>query len=102
MSASGFPALLQRFFTERLVTQQGASPHTVAGYRDTFRLLFRFATERLGRAPSSLRLEDLDAAFLEAFLDDLVRRRGNGRARAITVCRRSTRSSGTSSWRNPH
>ncbi len=77
MTAPGFPALLQRFFTERLVTQQGASPHTVAGYRDTFRVLFRFATERLGRAPSALRLEDLDAAFLEAFLVHLERDRGN-------------------------
>lgn len=78
MSGPSLPALLQRFFTERLVTQQGASPHTVAGYRDTFRLLFRFATERLGRAPSAQRIEELDAAFLEAFLDHLERHRGNG------------------------
>ncbi len=78
MKAPAFPALLQRFFTERLVTQQGASPHTVARYRDTFRLLFRFTTERLGRAPSALHLEDLDAAFLETFLDHLERDRGNG------------------------
>jgi integrase/recombinase XerD len=77
MNTSTFPALLQRFFTERLLTQQGASPHTVAGYRDTFRLLFRFATERLGRAPSALRLEQLDAAFLETFLEHLERDRGN-------------------------
>lgn len=77
MSPSSFPALLQRFFTERLVTQQGASPHTVAGYRDTFRLLFQFTTARLGRAPSALRLEDLDATFLEVFLNHLERDRGN-------------------------
>ena len=54
MTGAHFPALLQRFFTERLMTQQGASPHTVAGYRDTFRVLFRFATERLGRSPGDL------------------------------------------------
>ncbi|MGH3117291.1 MAG: tyrosine-type recombinase/integrase [Gaiellales bacterium] len=78
MNASSFPSLLQRFFTDRLVTQQGASPHTVAGYRDTFRLLFRFATAHLGRAPSALRLEELDAAFLGTFLDYLERDRGNG------------------------
>jgi len=77
MAISSFPALLQRFFTERLVTQQGASPHTVAGYRDTFRLLFRFTTARLGRAPSALRLEELDAPFLGGFLDHLERERGN-------------------------
>lgn len=77
MSPASLAALLQRFFTERLVTQQGASPHTVAGYRDTFRLLFRFATERLGRAPSALRVEELDAPFLEAFLEHLERDRAN-------------------------
>jgi len=78
MNGPSLPALLQRFFTERLVTQQGASPHTVAGYRDTFRLLFRFTSERLGRAPSALRLDELDVTLLETFLDHLERVRGNG------------------------
>jgi integrase/recombinase XerD len=41
MTAATFPALLQRFFTERLCTQMNASPNTIAGYRDTFRLLLR-------------------------------------------------------------
>ena len=77
MTTSGFPALLQRFFTDRLITQQGASPHTVAGYRDTFRLLLRFTADRLGRSPSDLRLEELDAEFLERFLEHLERDRGN-------------------------
>jgi hypothetical protein len=45
-------SLLQRFFTERLVAQQRASPHTIASYRDAFRLLLRFAQEQLGKAPS--------------------------------------------------
>ena len=78
MSAPNLAPLLQRFFTERLISQQGASPHTVAGYRDTFRLLFRFTTERLRRAPSALHIEDLDVSFLERFLDSLERERGNG------------------------
>jgi integrase/recombinase XerD len=77
MSSASFPALLQRFFTERLVTLQDASAHTVAAYRDTFRLLLRFAQARLGRAPSKLRLEDLDVACLEAFLVHLEGDRGN-------------------------
>ena len=51
MSAASFPALLQRFFTDRLVHQLDASEHTVASYSDTFRLLLAFAEERLGRAP---------------------------------------------------
>jgi hypothetical protein len=46
MKATNFPALIQRFFTDRLCTQMEASRHTVAGYRDTFRLLIRYARER--------------------------------------------------------
>lgn len=77
MSAASFAGLLQRFFTDRLVHQLGASEHTVASYRDTFRLLLGFAEERLGRAPSALHLEDLDASFLSLFLDHLESGRHN-------------------------
>jgi len=72
-----FPALLQAFFTDRLMRQRQASPHTIASYRDTFRLLFSFAKHRLKKAPSTLRLDDLDTPFLGAFLDHLERERGN-------------------------
>ena len=77
MSAPDFAALLQAFFTDRLIAQRRASPHTVAAYRNTFRLLLRFAADRLGRAPSQLLLADLDATFLGKFLDHLERERGN-------------------------
>lgn len=77
MTAASFPSLLQLFFTDRLLGQLSASPHTVASYRDAFRLLLRFAAERLGRAPSDLRVEDLDAPFLGGFLDYLEQARGN-------------------------
>lgn len=77
MSATNSPALLQRFSTERLVTHQDASAHTVAAYRDTFRLLLRFVHAHLGKAPSKLRVEDLDVTCLEAFLVHLERDRGN-------------------------
>lgn len=43
MKAINFPALIQRFFTDRLRTQMEASSNTVAGYRDTFRLLIASA-----------------------------------------------------------
>lgn len=76
MSAANLPALVQRFFTDRLLTQLGASPHTIASYRDTFRLLLVFASERLARQPSRLRLEDLDAPLLVAFLEHIERARG--------------------------
>jgi site-specific recombinase XerD len=72
-----FPALLQTFFTDRLLRQRRASQHTVAAYRNTFRMLLRFAAARLRRAPSGLAIADLDAAFLGEFLDHLERDRGN-------------------------
>jgi site-specific recombinase XerD len=72
-----FSALLQAFFTDRLIQQRRASPHTVAAYRNTFRLLLRFAAARLRRTPSRLVIADLDAAFLGEFLDHLERERGN-------------------------
>ena len=72
-----FPALLQAFFTDRLLQQRRASPHTVAAYRNTFRLLLRFAAARLDCPPSRLGFADLDPAFLGEFLDHLERERGN-------------------------
>ena len=68
--------LVQRFFTERLIRQQNVSANTIASYRDTFRLLFKFAKDRLGKAPSSLTLDELDANFVGAFLTDLEIKRG--------------------------
>ena len=73
-----FPALLQSFFTLRLIGQRKASPHTIASYRDTFRLLLRFAQNRLHKSPSQLAMEDLSAPFLGAFLQDLENHRANG------------------------
>jgi site-specific recombinase XerD len=77
MNGAEFPALLQTFFTDYLRRQRQVSPHTVAAYRITFRLLLRFAAARLGRCPSRLVLADLDAAFLCEFLDYLQTKREN-------------------------
>ena len=76
MSAN-FPGLLQAFFTDRLLRQRNASPNTGAGYRDSFRLLLRFAAQRLRKVPSKLSLEDLDAAFIGEFLDHIEKERCN-------------------------
>jgi integrase/recombinase XerD len=75
---TNFSGLVQAFFTDRLLRQRRASPNTVAGYRDTFRLLLRFAKQRLGKAPSKLSLTDLDAPFVGDFLDHLENERRNG------------------------
>jgi site-specific recombinase XerD len=72
-----FPALVQGFFTDRLLRQLQASPNTVAAYRDAFRIVFRFANEKLGKQPSDLTVDDLDASFLVTFLEQLERERGN-------------------------
>jgi len=78
MTTNDFPALLESFFTQRLIAQRNASPHTVAAYRDAFRLLVQFAQRRLGRLPSQLNLKDLNAPFLGKFLDELETGRANG------------------------
>lgn len=72
------PSLIERFFTQRLMQQRNASAHTIASYRDTFRLLLAFAQVRLGKPPSQLDLADLDAPFISAFLDDLEASRSVG------------------------
>jgi site-specific recombinase XerD len=69
--------LLERFFTERLLQQRRASCHTVAAYRDAFRLLLKFMHDRLGKAPSQVTLTDLDADLVAAFLAHLENSRGN-------------------------
>jgi site-specific recombinase XerD len=75
--SASFPSLLQSFFTDRLLRQRQASPHTIAAYRDCFRLLLQFAKERLGKMPFQLRIEDLDAPFIGLFLEHLERTRKN-------------------------
>src|SRR5437667_8114597 len=73
---ANFPSLLESFFTQRLMRQRQASPHTIASYRDTWRLLLQFIQKRLHKAPSTLALEDIDAPLITAFLDELEKVRG--------------------------
>jgi site-specific recombinase XerD len=71
---------LQAFFTDRLTKQKNASEHTVASYRDTLRLLLVFTMQRTGTPPARLRIEDLGAPLIGAFLDHLEHERGNSTA----------------------
>jgi len=68
---------LQAFFTDRLARQRNASPHTIAAYRDTWRMLLTFASAKAGKQPSHLDLADLDAPLIGAFLSHLEADRGN-------------------------
>jgi integrase/recombinase XerD len=77
MVMSALAPTLQAFFTDRLMSQRAASPHTIAAYRDTFRLLLGFVAGRTGKQPSELDIGDLDAPLVAAFLDHLERDRLN-------------------------
>lgn len=68
---------LEAFFTQRLARQRRASGHTVAAYRDTWRLLLAFTSQQAGKPPSRLDFTDLDAPAVAAFLDHLEKDRGN-------------------------
>ena len=82
---SALAPTMQAFFTERLIGQRQASPHTIAAYRDTIRLLLAFAAQHTGKPPSDLDIDDLQAPVIGAFLDHLEHERGN------TIRTRNTR-----------
>ena len=76
-SSPSLAPLLQAFFTDRLVRQRQASPHTISSYRDTFCMLLTFIHDRTKTEPSKLSVADLDAPTIGAFLDHLEHERGN-------------------------
>jgi site-specific recombinase XerD len=83
---AALPTLIEAFFTRHLTGRQGVSAHTIASYRDTFRLLLRFARKQLGKAPSQLAPADLDVALLDGFLHDLeTTRRNTARSRNLRL-----------------
>ena len=74
---SDLAPLLQGFFTDKLMHHLQASAHTIAAYRDTFKLLLAFVEQRRGRRPDRLCIADLDAPTIGAFLQHLEVTRGN-------------------------
>ena len=66
-----FAAMLERFFTQRLMQQRQASPHTISSYRDTFRQFLKFVQQRMHKSPSHLNFEEIDGPLIVAFLDGL-------------------------------
>jgi len=77
MMNSNFAKLLERFFIQRLMKQRQASPHTISSYRDTFRLLLKFAQKSLNKQASKFDLSEIDAQLISKFLDDLEKDRRN-------------------------
>ncbi len=87
---------LEAFFTQRLIAQRRSSPHTIAAYRDTFRLLLRFVQEATTTPPAKLDLHDLDAPLVGAFLDHLEADRG------VAVSTRNARLAAVHSFSAPN
>jgi integrase/recombinase XerD len=58
---------VESFFTDYLIAQRGASPHTIASYRGTLRLLFAWIRAQSGTRPSDLDFADVDAATVTGF-----------------------------------
>ncbi|HYY29910.1 MAG TPA: tyrosine-type recombinase/integrase [Chthoniobacterales bacterium] len=77
MQKTDLGTLVQAFFCKRLISQRRASQHTIASYRDTFRLLLAFAQKRLSRPPSQLELKDISPSLVSDFLDHLEATRSN-------------------------
>jgi site-specific recombinase XerD len=72
-----FAALVQQFFTEYLVAQRAVSPRTVACYRDALMLFLDFASGKLGKSPTAMRIADIQPDLILAFLDHLEHARKN-------------------------
>jgi site-specific recombinase XerD len=85
-SSTSLAGLLEAFFTDRLMRQRRASPHTITSYRDTFRQLLGFAQARIKKAPSNMSLENLEAPLIGAFLDHAEKERGlSARSRNVRL-----------------
>lgn len=85
-TARTLPALVEAFFTDRLIRQRQVSSHTLASYRDTFCLLLGYAQRQLRKEPSDVSVADLDTPFLGAFLDHLeCERHNSARSRNVRL-----------------
>lgn len=76
-SSPSLGALVESFFTQRLIRQQQASPATLRTYKDALRLLLQFASSKLDKPVDRLGIHDIDRDLVLAFLDFLETTRGN-------------------------
>ena len=89
---SAIAPALQEYFTQHLISQRQASPHTIAAYRDCFRLLFAYLAQASGKQPAELGFEDLDASTISGFLTHLEKQRG------VSAATRNARLVALRSW----
>jgi integrase/recombinase XerD len=71
---------VRRFLLEHLVSERNLARNTQKSYRDTLQLLLPFAARQARRRIDLLRVEDVSADRVRAFLRDLEERRGCGPA----------------------
>jgi integrase/recombinase XerD len=76
MSTHDLAPAVTAFFLHHLPTERNASPHTIAAYRDTFKLLLRFVGQTT-RPVAMLQIEDLAPDRILAFLTALETTRRN-------------------------
>ncbi len=69
--------LLETFFCQRLIQQRNASRQTIYSYRDTWKLLLRFSEQYIGKSAAELKLSDITATLVLAFLENLELHRHN-------------------------
>jgi integrase/recombinase XerD len=74
---SALAPILQGFFRVKLMQQKDASPHTIASYRDCWRLLLGYAQQVTGTRPEKMQLGQLDHDLIAGFLHHLEAERGN-------------------------
>ena len=84
-TSTSLAPLLERFFTQRLMQQRQASPHTISSYRDTFCQFLKFVQQRLHKPPSRLNFEEIDAPLIVAFLDGLEKHGVSVRSRNLRL-----------------
>jgi len=75
--ATDFAILLQRYLTDHLAGLRGASPNTIASYRDMFKLLIAYLRDERTLPPERLTLEQIDVEAITGFLDWLEASRHN-------------------------
>jgi integrase/recombinase XerD len=69
--------LITAFLREHMPIERGYSPNTCETYAHAFRLLFEFASNRIGKRPSQLCIEHITAALVLDFLKHIEKARSN-------------------------
>jgi integrase/recombinase XerD len=65
---------LSRFFADHLASERNASPNTIKGYRDAFRLLLHYCRDHHDTLPDRLTVRALTPDTIRGFLADLDQR----------------------------